>query len=220
MATPTIEEYLEAVYIMQSENSPVISARLAERFGVTAPTMTDTLKRMIKQGYVKIDQRKEIFLTERGREVAESLVRRHRLSERWLTDVLGLDWSKAHHEACKLEHALSSEVADKLSDALDHPTTCPHGNPIPGSGQSAVEGSVSLDRVNSGDQVIVIRISQNAEEDPRFLEYLQRNGIVPNAELTIQEVAPWAGTVTLSNGAEVVSIGLQAAANIWVLVRK
>jgi DtxR family Mn-dependent transcriptional regulator len=193
---------------------------LAERFGVTAPTMTDTLKRMIKQGFVMVDQRKEIFLTEKGKEAAESLVRRHRLSERWLTDVLGLDWSQAHQEACKLEHALSSEVADKLSDVLHNPTTCPHGNPIPGSGQPAVEGTVSLDQVTNGDHVTVIRISQNAEEDPRFLEYLQRNGIVPQAELSVQEVAPWAGTITLSSQKDVVSVGLQAAANIWVLVKR
>lgn len=219
MTTPTIEEYLEAIYIMQSEASSVISARVAERIGVSAPTMTDTLKRMIKQGYIAVDRRKEISLTDKGREAAESLVRRHRLSERWLTDVLGLDWAKAHQEACKLEHAISSEVEERLSKALDDPSTCPHGNPIPGSSYKAVPGSIPLNQVKDGDEITVIRVSQTAEEDHRFLEYLQRNAIIPGAALKVVEVAPWAGTVTVSCGDGAVAIGLQAAAHIWVQVK-
>ncbi len=220
MTTPTIEEYLEAIYIMQSEDAAVISARVAERIGVSAPTMTDTLKRMIKQGYVVVNKQKEITLTEKGREAAEALVRRHRLSERWLTDVLGLDWATAHQEACKLEHAISPAVEERLSKVLDNPSTCPHGNPIPGSGKKVDDGSVPLNRASEGDEVTVIRISQTAEEDPRFLDYLQRNAIVPNADLKIVEVAPWAGTVTVSSGGSNVSIGLQAAAHIWVLIKR
>ena len=219
MTTPTIEEYLEAIYIMQSEDAAVISARVAERIGVSAPTMTDTLKRMIKQGYVVVNKQKEITLTEKGREAAEALVRRHRLSERWLTDVLGLDWATAHQEACKLEHAISPAVEERLSKVLDNPSTCPHGNPIPGS-EKVDDGSVPLNRASEGDEVTVIRISQTAEEDPRFLDYLQRNAIVPNADLKIVEVAPWAGTVTVSSGGSNVSIGLQAAAHIWVLIKR
>ena len=125
----------------------MIGVRLAERIGVSAPTMTETLKRMVGQGYVVVDNRKEISLTENGREVAESVVRRHRLSERWLTDVLGLDWAKAHQEACKLEHAISAEVEERLARMLEHPSTCPHGNPIPGSDYKYIEGLVTLDRV-------------------------------------------------------------------------
>ncbi|MBI2955149.1 MAG: metal-dependent transcriptional regulator [Chloroflexi bacterium] len=220
MTTPTIEEYIEAIYIMQSEDSVVISARLAERMAVSAPTMTDTLKRMTKQGYVVVDRRKEINLTEKGKEVAESLVRRHRLSERWLTDVLGLDWSKAHQEACKLEHAISPEVEEKLSKALDNPSTCPHGNPIPGSGKTVPKDSISLNQVSNGNEVTVIRVSQSGEEDPRFLDYLMRGGIVPGAKLKVVEVAPWAGTVTVSSGENSVSIGMQAAAHVWVCVKR
>lgn len=216
MATPTIEEYLEAIYIMQSEDDSVISARVAERMNVSAPTMADTLKRLIQQGYVTLDDRKVIVLTKKGREVAEALVRRHRLSERWLTDVLGLDWATAHREACKLEHAISAEVEERLAQALDNPTTCPHGNPIPGANQEPVEKGTTLNRVSEGDEVIVIRVTQTAEEDPRFLDYLQRNGIVPGAELQVVEVAPWAGTITISRSGTTVPLGLQAAAHIWV----
>lgn len=219
MATPTIEEYLEAIYIMQSEESSVISARIAERMGVSAPTMTDTLKRLIQQGYVRVDKRKEIILTEKGREAAEALVRRHRLSERWLTDVLGLDWATAHQEACKLEHAISAEVEERLSRVLDNPSTCPHGNPIPGSGKRGDDKSISLNRVSDGDEVTVVRVSQTAEEDSRFLDYLQRNDITPGSDLKVVEVAPWAGTVTVSCGDKTVAIGLQAAAHVWVQVK-
>ncbi|MBI4320546.1 MAG: metal-dependent transcriptional regulator [Chloroflexi bacterium] len=214
--TPTIEEYLEAIYIMTSESAPVISARLAERQGVTAPTMTDTLKRLIKAGYVSLNDRKEISLTALGLSVAEALVRRHRLSERWLTDVLGLDWCKAHEEACKLEHAISAEVEERLSRALDHPSTCPHGNPIPGIGPAVSESSICLEHVAVGAKVVIERVSEAGEEDPRLLEYLQRHGLKPGVALTVAEVAPWAGTITLRNAEQTVTLGLQAAGHIWV----
>lgn len=216
MTTPTIEEYLEAIYTMTSEDTPVISARLAERQGVTAPTMTDTLRRMIKDGYVTLNASKEICLTDKGREVAEALVRRHRLAERWLTDVLGLDWSKAHIEACKLEHAISAEVEERLFRVLDNPSTCPHGNPIPGRGNVATELGILLTRVSEGTEVVVERVTETGEEDPRLLEHLQRHGVMPGVTLRILEVAPWAGTITVQNGDQTVSLGLQAAANIWV----
>ncbi len=220
LITPTIEEYLEAIYILTSEDAPAISARVAERMGVSAPTMTDTLKRMVSSGYVTVSKNKEICLTDKGREQAEALVRRHRLSERWLTDVLGLDWSKAHQEACKLEHAISPEVEEQLSRVLDYPSTCPHGNPIPGTTAKVATDSVSFDHVVDGDEITVLRITQIAEEDPRLLDYLLRNGIVPGANLTVTEVAPWAGMITVRNGDQSVSIGLPAAAHIWVQVKR
>lgn len=219
LVTPTIEEYLEAIYTMQGEDPPVIGARVAERMGVSAPTMTETLKRMVRQGYVSVDDRKEIALTEKGREVAESLVRRHRLSERWLRDVLGLDWSKLHQEACKLEHALSPEVEEKLAESLNHPSTCPHGNPIPGSGHRPAEEVVTLNRAKAGDEVMVARVSPSAEEDPLFIDYLARTDLLPGAELRVVEVAPWAGVVIVSRGDDTITIGMQAASQIWVQVK-
>lgn len=220
MATPTIEEFLEAIYVMETENSPVISARLAERIGVSAPTMTDTLKRMVNQGLVSAGGRKDIALTEKGREIAEAVVRRHRLSERWLTDVLGLDWAKAHEEACKLEHAISPEVEERLSRLLDNPVTCPHGNPIPGSDYKVVDGCIPLNEACEGVTVEVVRVAHAAEEDQRLLGFLQRNGIIPGEELAIDEVAPWAGTMRVIAGEQSVTIGLQAAVHIWVKIKQ
>src|SRR3972149_8988879 len=108
------------------------------------------LSRLVRDGLVQVNERKEIRLTVTGQEVAERTVRRHRLSERLLTDMLGLDWHKAHEEACRFEHAISPEVEEKISNALGGPTTCPHGNPIPGSGAEVVEAAIPLDQFEAG----------------------------------------------------------------------
>lgn len=216
VATATIEEYLEAIYTMVSEGDAPIGARLAERLGVSAPTVTDTLHRMRKQGLVELGTGKEISLTDHGRELAESLIRRHRLSERWLTDVLGLDWSRAHEEACKLEHAISAEVEERLSDSLGRPTTCPHGNPIPGAALEAEAGLMTLDHVAAGTRVIVERISESAERDVLLLQYLQRRGIQPGSELFVEEVVPAEGPIVLRAQQMTAALGKDAASKIWV----
>lgn len=217
MATATIEEYLEAIYTMASEGQPPIGARLAERLSVSPPTVTDTLQRMQKQGLITLTVRKEICLTERGREVAETLTRRHRLSERWLTDVLGLNWARVHEEACKLEHAISAEVEERLSESLGRPTTCPHGNPIPGTpGEAPPADLLTLDRVAAGGRVVVERISEAAESDARLLQYLERQGVRPGAELFVEEVVPPDGPIVMRAGEHTAALGKEAATKIWV----
>ncbi|TAK31140.1 MAG: metal-dependent transcriptional regulator [Chloroflexota bacterium] len=215
--SPTVEEYLEAIHSLTGEGKPAIGARLAECLGVSAPTVTGMLSRLVRNGLVQISERKEIVLTDKGEEVARRTVRRHRLSERLLTDILGLEWHKAHEEACRFEHAISPEVEEKIANALGDPTTCPHGNPIPGSGGAVAPESIRLDRLEAGDAVVVQRISEDAERDPRLLEYLQRNGIKPGVSLVVTEVAPYNGTVTLRAGDDLIFLGLAAAAKIWVV---
>src|SRR3990172_3523685 len=122
--TPTVENYLMAIYALGEDHQPVIAARVAQEMEVTPSTVVMTLRRLEREGYVKIKNRKEILLTAKGTGVAESVLRRHFLTERLLTDVLGLDWVKAHQEAHRLEHAISEEVADKLAKLLHHPATC------------------------------------------------------------------------------------------------
>lgn len=217
MATATIEEYLQAVYTMASEGQSPIGARLAERLGVSPPTVTDTLQRMQKQGLITLTPRKEVCLTERGRELAEALIRRHRLSERWLTDVLGLDWARVHEEACKLEHAISAEVEERLSESLGRPTTCPHGNPIPGTPAEVPPADLlTLDQVAAGRRVIVERISETAESDARLLQYLERQGVRPGAELLVEEVVPPGGPIIMKAGEHTAALGKEAATKIWV----
>src|SRR5438874_9208063 len=129
---------------MWSEGEPPRSARLADWLGVSRPTVTAALRRMTRDGMVRMNSRKEIELTAAGRKAAESIVRRHRIMERWLTDVLGLDWVAADAEAARLEHAVSDVVEQRLYEVLGRPATCPHGNPIPGySEASPSEASVS-----------------------------------------------------------------------------
>jgi DtxR family Mn-dependent transcriptional regulator len=215
VATPTIEEYLETIYKMRAEGHAVIGARVAERMGVTAPTMTDTLKRMREQGYVTTGEGREITLTAKGTAAAESMVRRHRLSERWLVDVLGMDWSQVHDEACRLEHALSPEVEARLSKALGDPIACPHGNPIPGSGQLPLEGQ-RLSEARPGEEVTLERVSPEAETDSQFLAYLTTHGMVPGSRLKVIEATPWAGVVTIAVGGATSVIGMDAASRLWV----
>ena len=130
--TASVQDYLAAIYDLGGSDKPVIGARLAKHMGISAPAVTESIQRMTRGGYVKVGRGKELNLTTKGRQIAEVMARRHRLLERWLTDTLGLNWTDAHEEAHRLEHALSPRVEDRLAEMLGMPTTCPHGNPIPG----------------------------------------------------------------------------------------
>jgi DtxR family transcriptional regulator, Mn-dependent transcriptional regulator len=214
--TETIESYLESIYNMHDEGKKVIAARLAERLGVKPPTVSQTLRRMIRDGLIKIDDN-EILFTKMGLEVAEAAIRRHRLIERFMTDYLGIGWALAHAEAERLQHAMSDLIEQKLAEALGHPTACPHGNPIPGARPTKLPpGSLTLDAAEAGQQMIVLRITEEGERDPRLLDYLQKTNLVPGAIVTVNEVAPWSGVITLTVARSTIPIGLKAARTIWV----
>src|SRR5215467_11340875 len=153
--TQAIEDYLRTIYALEEEIQPVIAARVAEEVGVTPSTMVSTLRRLEGEGYLKVVRRKEIHLTSEGKQVAERILRRHFLIERFLTDLLGLDWVKAHQEAHRLEHAVSQEVEERLAKLLNNPTTCPHGNPIPNKGLEKARKSraTPLHEISSGKEV-------------------------------------------------------------------
>jgi DtxR family Mn-dependent transcriptional regulator len=218
MATPTIEGYLEIIYMMSVEGQAVIGARLAESLHVSRPTVATTLKRMVRDGFVKTSEHKEIQLTAKGQAIAEYLQRRHRIVERWLTDVLGLDWAKSDAEAHRLEHAMSDEVAELLNKHLGSPTTCPHGNPIPGNARSVVldKKTIRLNKTSEGDGVTVMRISEYAENVAELLDYLGKRGVVPGANLTVTEIAPLNGPLTLKLGTKIVSMSREIAGYVWV----
>src|SRR3989442_3978480 len=129
----TVEEYLETIYNMAMEDEIVIGARLAEKFRVSPPTVTEMLKRLVRDGYVEMDNKRQVTLTEAGNQAAEAVLRRHRLTERFLVDMLGMQWHQVHEEACRLEHFISGAVEARVISSLNNPTTCPHCNPIPGS---------------------------------------------------------------------------------------
>lgn len=215
--TAGVERYLEAIYALGDEGREVIAARLAEHLGVAAPTVTEALRRLVREGHVSLSPRREIEFTAKGREIAERIVRRHRLSERLLTDLLGVPWYDVHEEASRLEHAISPSVEAKLAALLGEPATCPHGNPIPGSGTPNLETGHYLDVASEGDVLVVERITEQAEQDSRLLEYFHRNGIVPGARATVAHIAPSAGAIELQVGDQSVSISLQAAN--WIFVQ-
>jgi DtxR family Mn-dependent transcriptional regulator len=213
--TETIEGYLESIYNMRDEGKQVIAVRLAERLGVKPPTVSQTLRRMARDGLIKIDGG-EIALTKTGQEVAEAAIRRHRLVERFMTDFLGISWAGAHAEAEKLQHALTELVERRLAEALGNPKSCPHGNPIPGVQPTKLPpDALTLDNAAADQRVTILRITEEGERDARLLDYLQRSNLVPGAGVRVEEVAPWSGVITLDvNGARV-SLGLKAARTIW-----
>jgi DtxR family Mn-dependent transcriptional regulator len=219
--TASVQDYLAAIYDLASSDKPVIGARLAKHMGISAPAVTESIQRMTRGGYVKVGRGKALSLTTKGREIAEIMARRHRLLERWLTDTLGLNWTDAHEEAHRLEHALSPRVEDRLAEMLGMPTTCPHGNPIPGMARSGVRVEpFPLAQAREGTTVVVERITEEAEADKNLLEYLWRHNVRPGRRLKITEVAPWAGTVTASGDGQSITLGLPAAGKIWVYLPK
>lgn len=218
-ATASVQDYLAAIYDLEGSGQPVIGARLAKHLGISAPAVAESIQRLERGGWVERTGRsKHLALTGKGRQVAEVMARRHRLLERWLTDTLGLDWTDAHEEAHRLEHAVSPRVEDRLATLLGMPSTCPHGNPIPGmAAPSASRVKVfPLSQAREGASVIVERITEEAEADKNLLEYLWRNDVRPGRRLTIVEVAPWAGTITAAGDGRTIALGLPAAGKIWV----
>jgi DtxR family Mn-dependent transcriptional regulator len=215
--SPTIEDYLQTIYSLQTEGEAVISARLARWMRVTPPTAWATVHRMERDGMVAIGDKKVITLTARGLELAENVARRHRLSERFLTDMLGLGWAEAHEEAHRFEHGVSPRVEEAIFEILGRPTTCPHGSPIPGTGAKLDPTLVPLDSLKLGDEATVRFISEELEEDLELLHYLERGNVKPGAEFTVREMVPSTGVMVIDTGAaENVSLGLAVAAKIRV----
>jgi DtxR family transcriptional regulator, Mn-dependent transcriptional regulator len=182
---PPVEEYLEAVHELTEDGVPVIQARLAERLGHSAPTVSETIRRLRDEGYVEIEGR-TITLTKTGKVRAESVVRKHRLAERLLTDIIGLEWHKAHMEATRWEHVISDEVEARIVELLHNPTTCPHGNPIPGTPGHEIP-LAKLSDAEVGDEVRLERVTEQVEFETSWLTYLGENGFRPGTVAIVSD---------------------------------
>lgn len=215
--TPRAEEYLEAILNMRIEGKTVVAARLAERLSVSPPTVAGALRRLKRDGLISTNRRKAIELTKQGEQEALTIVRRHRLVERLLTDILEVEWSECHEEACLIEHSISPLVERKLYQRLGQPTTCPHGNPIPGDKIVPSPKGVPLDSVSQGTRIEVTRISEEANYNPELMRFLQRQNILPGKTFQVKEVASHIGTITLASESEEISLGVKAASTIWVI---
>ena len=212
-----VSHYLEAIYYIWAEGELVKSARLADWLSVSRPTVTVALRRMTRDGMVRFNARKDIELTAKGRRMAEAIVRRHRIMERWLTDALGLDWVTADAEAARLEHAVSEVVEKRLYKALGRPQTCPHGNPIPGYSE-AVAREVRLASLGAGDRASISRVSEVAErEAPRLLAYLHERNLVPGREVRVLEVDDVAKTLRLQAAKHKFTLSHETAAKVWAV---
>lgn len=215
----TIEDYLQLIYTMRREGSPVIAARVKERKGVSAPTAWATLKRMERDGLVTLDAEHHIALSPQGQERAESIIRRHMLAERLLTDILKLDWADVHDEAHRVEHAISPLIERQILSILDNPETCPHGNPIPGLASDEPSSAYALREASEGASLVVNNIAEHAEDDAALMHYLERNHLIPNTRLDVEEVALSNATITVSlpdHGNQKVTVGLPTAELVLV----
>ncbi len=218
--TNATEHYLQAIYALTAERKVLIGARLAQHLRVSAPSVTQTLQRLEREGYVRLHDlgdRKEILLTDAGRKIGEEATRKHRLIERWLQKELRLSSTEAHEAAEGFEPGFTPLLLDRLYDALGRPDTCPHGNPIPGSGREMDHDGRYLNDVKAGDEVELGRITEEAEADLDLLTYLERNRVFPGTALRILAVDGMSGAVTAVTGeGKEIRIEGRSAALIWV----
>ncbi len=208
----TIEDYLSLIYVIERDNEPVVGARLAELLSVTPPTVTNTLKRMVRDGLLTMDET-GTHLTESGWTNARLIVRKHMLME-WMMERM-LPWSKLHAEAHNLEHAISDDAENALDAELGHPKTCPHGNPLPGY-EDIVKDWLPLTQIVPGKEVIVKRIHELAEQDSQLMDYLEKNEVLIDQTITLKEILPFNHTLTITVKGKEVILGFTVARYIFV----
>jgi DtxR family Mn-dependent transcriptional regulator len=224
----TVEEYLETIYNMAMEDEVVIGARLAEKFRVAPPTVTEMLKRLVRDGYVEMDIKRQVTLTESGNQAAEAVLRRHRLTERFLVDMLGMQWHQVHEEACRLEHFISGAVEARVISSLNHPITCPHGNPIPGLVPNARnylkdQHAVRLSDLAVGQTATILLISEVVEDEEALVLYMHEKGLTPGTKLIVlpqssRVVEDREENFNVEVAGREVCISKAAASKIWVIL--
>lgn len=214
MPTPAVEDYLKAIYQLSDGGEPVGTSAIAERLGVAPGSVTGMLKRLGRQGLVEHERYQGASLTDRGRREALRMIRRHRVLELFLVEVLGYTWDQVHEEAERLEHAASDELVDRMAGVLGDPESDPHGHPIPSSaGQLRTADLPNLTELDQGERAVLRRVS---DEDADALRYLARLNLVPGVELEVLEHTPFRGPVRIRVGENEEMIGLELAARLCV----
>ncbi len=214
MISENIEEYLETIYKLEQDVSPVATSALARQLGISPASVSEMAGKLAELGLVNREPYKGVALTAEGKSQALVLIRRHRLWERLLADVLGLSWDQVHEEACRLEHVTSPLLEERLAQFLGEPETCPHGHPMPTvEGEMAVEAGHPLAELTAGQRAIVLRVP---EEDVALLQYLATLGLEPQAPIQIEVVAPFQGPLTVRVGEVRHVLGRELASQIIV----
>jgi DtxR family Mn-dependent transcriptional regulator len=211
--TERMEMYLKAVYTVAQAAPPVTVSKVAEYMGVSAPSSYEMLKRLESLGLLRSNAGAGYRLTSQGLQTATSVVRRLRLAERLLTDILRLDLSLVYAEACKMEHIISPEVETRMAEVLGHPTTCPHGLPIPGESPVAVDSLPTLDRLGVWATGVVSSIP---EEDDVAVSHLARLGLIPGTLVQVREVSPLDGPITMMIHHQMRALGRDLARRVHV----
>jgi DtxR family Mn-dependent transcriptional regulator len=217
----TTEMYLRTVFELEEEGVVPLRARIAERLGQSGPTVSQTVARMERDGLLTVEGDRHIELTVEGRAMATRVMRKHRLAERLLVDVLGMPWEDVHAEACRWEHVMSEAVERRILDLLDHPTESPYGNPIPGLAElgevaeTPVDGLATLLGV-AGDEarrVTVRRLAEPVQDDTELMTALRRAGVAPGSSVKVHR-SP--GGVMVGSGGEYAELGASYAQQVFV----
>jgi DtxR family Mn-dependent transcriptional regulator len=209
-----LEDCLQAIHRLEAQGRYAGTSEVAAFARILPDTAEEVLRELERRGLLQGGSPNGVTLSVEGRRQAAGILRRHRLSERLLADILGLPWDRVHDEAMRLEHALTPEAEARISTLLKNPETCPHGAPIPEvNGSVAPQPTRGLDRVAAGARV---QIQQIVEEEPTFLRYLASLGLLPRAEIHVEEVAPFGGPLLVRVGDATYAIGRDVAAKILV----
>lgn len=217
-----MENYLLSIVRMGEQDVRVTLTVLAEHLktlplgeglGTTLPTVGGMIRRMAREGLVETNSNKDVILTKIGRKFAENILRRHRLAERMVVDVFGLDLEYAHEEAHRLEHAISPQLEELINEKLGNPTTCPFGHPIPGSSYVPDKRRTTLDQASTGTTMIIDCIPEDNQD---LLEYFVENKLIPGQLITINEVSEPRRIIRLECGGSEVVFGYDVGTKIWV----
>ena len=214
MTSPAIEDYLKTLYALERTGEGVSTSALAGRLRIQPASVTGMLKRLANMALVAYTPYSATTLTADGRRAALSVIRRHRLIERFLVDTLSLPWDEVHDEAHKLEHALSSKLVDRIEIFLEYPATCPHGSPIPTAEGEVVESEQILLADLPAEQSAIV--SEVDDEDAAFLRYASAWGLVPGAGIEVVDVAPFQGPITFRAAGRMRSAGSEVTRRVWV----
>jgi len=212
MTTDSMEQYLQTICRLGGEQSPVALSALADHLGISSVSTHEMIKKLVARELVTYEPYKGVTLTAEGQTQALCVIRRHRLWERFLADVLGIPWDRVHEEACQLEHATSSLVEEKLAQFLQEPETCPHGHPVAGADCCREEG-FPLSDLEPGQRAVILRVTENNADMLRYLAELE---LRPQAVIEVEAVAPFDGPLTLRMGECRRVIGRQVASQITV----
>jgi DtxR family transcriptional regulator, Mn-dependent transcriptional regulator len=212
----SVEDYLKAIYKLQSEEEGGVStSRLAEEIGVANASATNMVKRLSEMGLVKYESYYGSNLTEAGEKIALEIIRHHRLLELYLKEMMGYSWDEVHEEAEKLEHHISEQFEDRIAEMLNNPKFDPHGDPIPTKdGEMPVLHSYPLSEVERDQSCIIRRVK---DQNPALLRYLEKNGLIPGVKLKVKDREPFDGPVKLQVENKEITIGHNVAESIFVV---